>query len=289
MGTSRSSVQSLRDTSPRAIVLGTAQDGGFPHAGCRCVRCAAARADPSLARKVACLGLVDAAGRGFLIDATPDLPAQVEALPGLSGLYLTHAHMGHVAGLLWLGKEAMAVEGLPVLAGERMLEHLRGNEPWATLFRDGRLLAAAPETDLEVERVEVPHRAEWSETFAFRVRGHRRTVLWLPDIDRFDPGALESLLEGVDIALLDGSFWSPDELPGRDLSEIPHPFVRDTVERLCRLRPRARIAFVHLNHSNPLLDPDSPESRHVAERFAAVGIETAGPGPVASDGLTFGL
>ncbi|MHC4473670.1 MAG: MBL fold metallo-hydrolase, partial [Planctomycetota bacterium] len=272
-----------------ALLLGTAQDGGFPHAGCRCERCADARADPSRARRVACLGLVDAAGRGFLIDATPDLPSQIEALPALSGLYLTHAHMGHVAGLLWLGKEAMAVEGLPVGAGPRMLDHLMRNEPWASLFRDGHLLPDAPETDLVVEPLEVSHRAEWSETFGFRIRGPERTLLWLPDIDRFVEGALASLLSGVDLAFLDGTFYSPDELPGRDLSKIPHPHVRDTVEELVRLRPTARIAFVHLNHSNPVLDPESGPARHVADRLAGAGIAPAGTSYVAEEGLEVAL
>ena len=231
-----------------------------------------------------CLGLVDGGGRGFLVDATPDLPTQVESLPALDGLYLTHAHMGHVAGLLWLGKEAMAVRDLTVRAGPRMLEHLEGNEPWATLFGDGHLTPGEPDTDLDVEPVEVPHRAEWSETFGFRIRGRSRTLLWLPDIDRFEEGALGSLLDGVDVAYLDGTFWSPDELPGRDLAKIPHPPVRETADALARLRPRARIAFVHLNHSNPLVDPGSEEARLPAARLGGAGIEPAGDAFVAREG-----
>jgi pyrroloquinoline quinone biosynthesis protein B len=275
-----------------ARILGTAQDGGFPHAGCRCDHCAAAIEDPALARRIASLGLVSSTGAAFLIDATPDLPSQARELPGLDGLVLTHAHMGHVAGLLWLGKEAMAVESVPLRAGERLVAFLSENEPWSTLIRDGRLLPTSLEPDREVELaadlhltpVPVPHRAEWSETFGFRIRGPDRTLLWLPDIDHFDGDLLEELLHGVDRALIDGTFLSPDELPGRDLSKIPHPMVEETVARLEKLRPAARISFVHLNHSNPLILPDSREHAALAERFAAAGLDPATAGPVAADG-----
>src|SRR5580693_6001704 len=70
--------------SVEAIVLGVAQDGGVPHLGCTQDFCRRARRDPSLRRLVASLGLVDRqAGKRFLVDATPDLPAQAERLGGL--------------------------------------------------------------------------------------------------------------------------------------------------------------------------------------------------------------
>lgn len=253
------------------MVLGTAQDGGLPQPGCRCDNCQAARSDPARAARVACLGILDGKGHGWLVDATPDFRTQVEELPELSGILLTHAHMGHVAGLLWLGKEAMAVRALPLWAGPRLLAHLAGNEPWASLFRDRHL---APETlrsgepvelapGLTATPVEVPHRGEWSETFAFRVSGRRRTVLWCPDIDELTAESLPRLLDGVDVAFLDGTFWDGGELPGRDLSEIPHPFIRDTLHLLIRGRIGQDVRFVHLNHTNPLWDPD-------AHQFAAM-------------------
>ena len=85
-----------------AILLGTAQDGGVPQAGCGCERCRAAQADPARRCLVACLGLVDRAhGQSWLIDATPDFRAQIQALAEfapdcpLAGIALTHAHVGH--------------------------------------------------------------------------------------------------------------------------------------------------------------------------------------------------
>lgn len=282
--------------APRAIVLGTAQDGGFPHAGCRCARCQGARADPRLARRVACLGLV-AGGGGFLVDATPDLPRQLEALPRLSGILLTHAHMGHVAGLLYLGREAMAVRRLPVWAPAGLHAHLARHEPWATLVTAGHVEPRIVEPGrpeqiapgLEIEGIPVVHRAEWSETVAYRIRGPNRSILWLPDVDRFADGDLERLLDGVDVAFLDGTFFSDDELPGRNLAEIPHPRIRDTAERLAELRPSAAVSFVHLNHSNPCLDPASPESKWLADIFRRAGLRTPGDSPIAPDGLALDL
>src|SRR5215470_536980 len=94
-------------SSVEAVVLGVAQDGGVPHLGCRQALCVEARRDPSKRRLVAALGLIDpASGKRFLIDATPDFPAQVELLGGMpDAILLTHAHIGHYLGLAQLGRE----------------------------------------------------------------------------------------------------------------------------------------------------------------------------------------
>lgn len=284
-------------TWPRALVLGTAQDGGFPHAGCVCEHCDAARRDPTLARRVACLGLVSEDGRSFLVDATPDIGSQVLDLPRFSGLLLTHAHMGHVAGLLQLGKEAMAVKKLPVFLGERLRSHLTQNEPWASLFRDEHLvpypIANEDRFDLasglSMTVVEVPHRAEWSETFAFRVTGPERTLLYLPDIDFLTADSLSALLEGVDLALIDGTFYAGDELKERDMSEVPHPLVEETMALMETFPFKAAVSFTHLNHSNPLVLESSDASRELGRGYALAGVRPATAGPVARDGEALAL
>ena len=129
----------------------------------------------------------------------------------------------------------------------------------------------------------VPHRSEWSDTFGFRIAGPNRTLLWLPDIDRFEADALPALLDGVDDALIDGTFLGPEELPGRDLGEIPHPFMNETLDRLAALGPATRISFVHLNHSNPLILPDSDAGREFEARFRDAGLTPAGRSAVAAD------
>lgn len=281
----------------KAIILGTAQDGGYPHAGCVSACCEGARTDAARVRRVACLGLV-ADGEGFLVDATPDLPRQVHALPRLSGILLTHAHMGHIAGLLWLGREAMSVRKLPLFVGPRLLyEHLEENEPWATLLANGHVVPRVVEAEkpfepapgLSVTAIAVPHRGEWSETFAYRISGPDRTILWLPDIDRFPEGALETWLEGVDLAFLDGTFWSAAELTGRNPAEVPHPALHDTARRLAGLRPRAAVSFVHLNHTNPCLDPASAEAAELAGIYREAGLRSADSAPIAAEGTELSL
>jgi pyrroloquinoline quinone biosynthesis protein B len=284
-----------------ALVLGIAQDGGYPQAG---TKQSPAWDDPTLRRRVASLALVDRGGGArFLLDATPDLPEQLHRLdldyptaatPGLDGILLTHAHVGHYAGLIHLGREAMGAREVPVWAMPRMADFLRGNGPWELLVRLGNVVLrplVAGETvrlsaNLRVTPLLVPHRDEYSETVAFRVTGPRRSLLWLPDIDkweRWDAAGvrLEQVLAGVDVAYLDGTFFADGEVPGRSMAEIPHPFVRETMARLATLPAdqRAKVRFVHLNRSNPLLQAGSP---------ARVEVAAAGMG-VAEEGERFEL
>jgi pyrroloquinoline quinone biosynthesis protein B len=255
-----------------AVLLGNAQDAGLPQAGCGCAHCAAAWADPSLRRCATALGLLDPAeGVYFLIDATPDFREQLHRMQALApaarlgGVLLTHAHLGHYTGLLQLGFEAMNTHGLPLFATRRMLDFLAGNAPWRMLLERGNV---APREitpgdwweltpALSALAVLVPHRGEWSDTVGFMVRGPRRQLLYVPDIDDWDDWAgppfgrdLRATVEGVDAALLDGTFFSAGELPGRDVRGIGHPLVTDTAARL--RGTRAAVSFIHLNHSNPL-------------------------------------
>ncbi len=268
-----------------AILLGIAQDGGVPQAGCDCARCTRARSDPSHCKRVACLGLVDHATRqAWLIDATPDLREQLHALQELvpdcplSGIALTHAHIGHYAGLIHLGREAWDTRGLPVYASLRMAGFLRDNGPWSQLVRlnnvELRLLTPGREIQLSphlcLTPLSVPHRDEFSDTLAFDVRGPTRRLFYCPDIDAWDlwDRDLRRFVSGLEVALLDGTFFSADELPGRDSSQIPHPLVTDTAERLAGVDCDVRL--IHLNHTNPLHEP-GPERDWLAARGIGVG------------------
>ncbi len=249
-----------------AIVLGIAQDGGVPHLGCRQTLCVEARRDPSKRRRVASLGLVDpAAGKRFLIDATPDFAAQVEELGGMpDAILLTHAHIGHYLGLAELGREVANTRKLPVYCTASMARFLRENRPWSRLverenieirqIEPGRPFALTPR--LTVTALKVPHRDEDSDTVAYLVAGPRARLLWLPDIDRWEKWErrLEDFASDPAMTLLlDGTFFSADEIPGRSIEDIPHPLVPDTVARLSAAgTPAARVLFVHLNHTNRL-------------------------------------
>ncbi len=265
-------------------VLGIAQDGGVPQAGCRGACCRRALQHPRLRRRAACAAIVDRKSCArWMIDATPDFREQLAHLdrvfpvprsPGLAGIFLTHAHAGHYAGLWHLGREALGARGVPLLAMPRMRSFLRRQAPWELLVRLGHVRLRALRADapvalgpgLAVTPVAVPHRGEYSETVAFRVEGPRRSVLWLPDIDSWGAWnrSLEEVVRGVDAAYLDGTFFADGELGGRDMREVPHPRITETMERLAALPrlDRRRVRFLHLNHTNPALR-DGRERRKI--------------------------
>src|SRR6185295_6039477 len=269
---------------PRVVVLGTVQDGGMPQTGCDCSNCSRARKDPKLARHVASLAIhVPKTGHVYLVDATPDLPAQIEEIhtfrshparkvdrAPFDGVFLTHAHIGHYLGLAHFGFESLNTSNLPVWASPRMAEYLRTNGPWSQLVRlkniELREIQPGAPVDLgegvTVTAFPVPHRDEYSDTLAFVIRGPHSTVLYVPDTDGWNtwtrplPRFLEE--EKVDVALLDATFYSPDELPDRDVTKIRHPLVTGTMDLLAPQvkAGKLRVFFTHLNHSNPALDPD---------------------------------
>ncbi|HEX7140294.1 MAG TPA: MBL fold metallo-hydrolase [Vicinamibacterales bacterium] len=252
--------------SPYVIVLGIAQDGGYPQAGCERPDCVAAWNDPKLRRHVVSLGIVDSStNEHWMIDATPDFPEQFHALGGrVNGILLTHAHIGHYLGLAQLGREVIGAHDMPVFAMPLMRAFLEHNGPWDQLVRlhniDLRPLEdGVPvhlNADITVTPVVVPHRGEYSETVAFIVKGPGRSILWMPDTDRLEH--IEELIARVDVAYIDGTFFDAKEIPGRNLAEIPHPLMRDSMERFAKLpaHERAKIRFIHLNQSNPALrDP----------------------------------
>ncbi len=262
----------LASTGVRVVVLGIAQDGGVPHIGCQQELCVRARADCRRRQRVASLGLVDdASGARFLIDATPDLPLQLEALRGtpadrrrpLDGILLTHAHIGHYTGLMYLGREALGAQAVPVYATPRMAAFLRSSGPWSLLvsqghidlreIEPGRPLALTPR--LTVTPMLVPHRDELSDTVGFLVRGPARSLLYIPDIDKWEKWdrRIEDEVAGADLALLDATFYDAGEIPGRSQRDIPHPLVPETMERLSAPALARRVLFVHLNHTNRLL------------------------------------
>jgi pyrroloquinoline quinone biosynthesis protein B len=247
------------------VVLGITQDGGMPHPGCTKPPCSEVYAGTRRAEKVSCLGLVNrSTGEAYLIDATPDFPAQLQALTGgqpPAGIFLTHAHIGHYTGLMYLGKEAMATSHVPVYGTERMVSFLRDNGPWSLLVKDGRidLRTLAPGRAVElvgglrITPMLVPHRDEFTDTVGFLIEGPRSRVLFIPDIDKWEKWdrSLRELAGQVDLLLLDGTFSSMEELPGRDISQVPHPLMTET--RVLLEGTRAMLWFIHLNHSNPAL------------------------------------
>ncbi|MEE9179558.1 MAG: MBL fold metallo-hydrolase [Vicinamibacteria bacterium] len=276
-------------------VLGTAQDAGLPHLGCSEDRCLRAFADPSLRKRVASIGIraggIRAGDSLFLVDATPDIVSQITDLQlgrdrgrrPLDGILLTHAHIGHYLGLAFLGKESIAADRVPVYCTESMADYLSQNGPWSLLVSSEQVVLRPMggkvrlADNLEVEALEVPHREEFTDTIGFIFTGPKKSLLYIPDIDRWEElePSIEKLAERVDILLLDGSFWDPGrELSARDPSKIPHPPMPETMRRLGPFADTRRIYFTHLNHTNPAWDKDSPERAKIEE--AGFGIVEEG-------------
>ncbi len=283
-------------TLPRLRVLGTAQDGGFPHAACSCDRCELARSDPRTERLVASVALIASDGRVFLVDATPDIRRQLDRLRDLKpstgrvdrapvdGVFLTHAHLGHYTGLGFLGFEAIHAQEIPLYATPRMVDFLSSNGPWSQLVDlrnvvPVKLTPGEPlvlDEQLSVTAFRVPHRDEFADTVGYLFAGPQRRVFYVPDTDGWEhwETPLEEWLERqeVDVAIVDGTFFSMDELPGRDVAAIGHPLVIDTIKRLQEKVSAGslRVFFTHFNHSNPVLDADGERRRQVEAAGFAV-------------------
>ncbi|MHC4446175.1 MAG: MBL fold metallo-hydrolase [Planctomycetota bacterium] len=270
---------------PFVVVLGIAQDGGAPQAGCRRACCAERWHDPAQRRRVACLAIVDPLShQRWMVDATPDFASQLRTLdaieppdraPGLDGILLTHGHIGHYTGLIHLGREAMGAKALAVYVMPRMREFLAGNGPWDQLVRLGNIelepmsadVAVTLNARITISPLVVPHRDEYTETVGFRIAGPNRSVLYVPDIDKWErwERSIETILSGVDAAYLDGTFFDSDEVPNRNMAEIPHPLITETMHRLRSLpaAERAKVRFIHLNHTNPALQAGSAQRRMI--------------------------
>jgi pyrroloquinoline quinone biosynthesis protein B len=252
-----------------ATILGSAQDGGLPQAGARHHNDEAARRGAIPSRTASSVAVIPGPGATLLLDASVDLRFQL-ARSGLTptGVVLTHAHMGHYAGLLHLGREAWAADRMPVWCTPALARFLSGNAPWRDLVDGGHISVHPVEPGgsfgwegEEVSLIPVPHRHEHSDTVAVSVGG----LLYLPDIDSWDewPDA-DATVAGHRTALLDATFWSADELPHRDMALIRHPLVPDTLERFEPLAGDRTLLLTHLNHTNPLCDPAAPEHAIVA-------------------------
>lgn len=277
-------------------MLGVAQDAGYPQAGCEKACCRAHWDGHEPRHFAASLALLDRAGnRAWLFEATPDFKDQLELLrrtnggraPAIAGIFLTHAHIGHYAGLIHLGREVMGSGQIPVYVLPRFKAFLENNGPFSQLvaLKNIQLHPLTPDLPQEIlpgvaiRPLVVPHRDEFSETAAFSIEGAGRRVLFVPDIDKWEKWSrrIEDEVAKVDLAFLDATFYAEGELPGRNMAEIPHPFVVETLRRFDPLPAslRGRIHFLHMNHSNPLLI--RPELR---AELRAKGYQVAAEGDV---------
>ena len=268
---------------PFIYILGVAQDAGYPQAGCFLSHCLPGWENPNLRRGATSLALINPETRStYLFEATPNLPEQLYYLEriassedySLDGVFITHAHMGHYTGLMFFGFESMNASNIPVYTMPRMSNFLRSNGPWSQLvtmknivIRELNNQQTVKFEQLSVTPILVPHRDEFSETVGYKIRGPNKTALFIPDIDKWevwDRNIVEEI-SNVDYALLDATFFDGNELPGRDMADIPHPFVIESMALFSELSTmdKAKVWFIHLNHSNPLLNSESEAFRRV--------------------------
>lgn len=272
------------------VILGIGQDGGAPQIG---NPDDPAWVNPSLKLWAASGALVDHRySNRYLFEATPDLREQMNLLDsmseggnaplGLSGVFLTHAHIGHYTGLMFAGHESIGTQGLNVFSLPRMQNYLENNGPWDQLvnYKNIDLISMMPKKpvvfndDLSVTAYLVPHRDEYSETAGYVVKGPSKSVLFLPDIDDWDRWEtefntrIEDMISQVDVAYLDATFFDNNELPGRDMSKIPHPRVADSMTRFKNLplTEQKKVRFFHINHSNKIRYSSSEQYSSVQQK-----------------------
>ena len=191
------------------------------------------------------------------------------------GIFLTHAHIGHYTGLMFLGKEAMDAQNIPVYAMPKMKEFLINNGPWNQLVARKNINITEIENEKPIQLSDkiqvipflVPHRDEYSETVGYKIIGPNKSALFIPDIDKWDKWDKVILdeIKKVDYAFLDATFYSGKEINNRDISQIPHPFIIESLENFKELnqQEKNKVVFIHFNHTNPVIDPDSYEAKTV--------------------------
>lgn len=256
------------------IVLGIAQDGGYPHMGCEKECCTKAWKNPALRRNVVSLALVDPISKKWwLFEATPDIKQQLQNFKAQTqqkypylpeGVFITHAHIGHYTGLMQFGREVMGTKALKVYVLPKLKLFLEQDGPWSQLVKLQNISLIELKADSPVNLANssvtaftVPHRDEYSETAGFKIGTPTKKYLFIPDIDKWNKWEKDIVAEikNVDIAFLDATFYTHTELGNRAISEVPHPLVTETEALLAQENrsTKKKVYFIHFNHTNPLL------------------------------------
>ena len=271
-------------TTPYVIVLGIAQDAGYPQMNCKKECCKMAWENVELQKMTSCLAIIDPITKEqWIIDATPNIKDQIQLLKSktgtekIDGVLLTHAHMGHYTGLMHFGREVMGTNKIPVFAMQKMKSFLEKNGPWSQLVALENIHLQKLNEDstfslnknIKITPFLVPHRDEFSETVGYNIIINDKVLIFIPDIDkweRWDTDICE-LIQKIDYAFLDATFYKNGELK-RDMSEIPHPFVEESMELFSELSDadKAKVHFIHLNHTNPLLIEGSLAQKEVFKK-----------------------
>ena len=271
--------------------MGTVQDGGIPHLGCIKFCCKNYFERGFSKKRVVSLGISDhKKKKNYLVEASPDISIQLNSFllnnsKKLDGIFITHAHIGHYSGLINLGREVYNASKIPLYLMPKMTDFISSNGPWDQLvkLKNVELKSLSHEKEekltenLTIIPFKVPHRDEYSETVGYKIVGPNKSALFIPDIDKWNKWeiSIKKLISKVDYAFLDGTFYDSKEINNRDISEIPHPFIIESLELFKDLKEsdRNKIYFIHLNHTNPLLNSKSEEYRNIVSKGYNVALE----------------
>ena len=266
-------------------ILGNTQDAGMPHIGCKHKFCLDnfSKYEEFYVTSIAVIN--SDLNKYILFEATPDITYQLNylkdnifqefLLPEV--LYITHAHIGHYAGLMYFGREAMGSKNILVKVLPKMSNYLKTNGPWSQLVALNNIQIENTKFDVSnselsnivVTPIQVPHRDEYSETAGYIIKGKNKKALFIPDIDKWEKWDknLTELVEDFDYLLLDATFYDSKEI-NRDINEIPHPLVTETMTLLdsLSLDAKSKVYFIHMNHTNIMLDPNSELSKLVKSK-----------------------
>jgi pyrroloquinoline quinone biosynthesis protein B len=245
-------------------VLGSGQDAGIPQIGCHCYICMNARKHKEYQRLGPSIAIWND-NSCFIIDASPDIKSQMDMVSeegenGIgngkvpaSGILLTHAHFGHCSGLLQLGKEALNVENLPVFCTLKMKGFLEENLPFSLLVQDGNISVREIQIGKEHHAIglrfipiTVPHRDEIADCVGYIILSEKRFI-YIPDLDYWTDEVLSEIKKS-DVALIDGTFYSKDEISRYE--KIPHPPILETMDLV--ETHHTDILFTHINHTNAI-------------------------------------
>ena len=263
-------------------ILGNTQDAGMPHIGCKHKFCLE-NFNKYEEYYVTSIAVVNQENKKYILfEATPDITYQLNYLKDNifkefllpDAIYITHAHIGHYTGLMYFGREALGSKNLLVKVLPKMSNFLKTNGPWSQLVTLNNIqiqntkfdVSNSELSNVEVTPIQVPHRDEYSETAGYIIKGKNKKALFIPDIDKWEKWDknLIDLVEDYDYLLLDATFYNSKEI-NRDISEIPHPLVSETINLLNSLsnENKKKVYFIHMNHTNSMLDPMSELSKFI--------------------------
>jgi len=276
---------SVNSQSEYIYILGNTQDAGLPHIGCQHPFCEDSFNIYEEHYSTSIAVVNSDLKKYILFEATPDITFQLNNLKKNifdefllpESIYITHAHIGHYTGLMYFGREALGAKDLMVKVLPRMSNFLQNNGPWSQLvdinnikIKEINFGSSTKElANIDITPVKVPHRDEYSETAGYIIKGKNKKALFIPDIDKWEKWDrdLSQLAKEFDFLLIDATFYDSKEI-NRDISEIPHPLVTETIDLLSGLNTenRSKVYFIHMNHTNMMLDPNSELSKLITSK-----------------------